>query len=608
MTLFFISFVSGLLTVLAPCVLPLLPVIIGGSVSGSPSPKRALIITASLGVSVFVFTFLLKVSAAFIDIPPSFWTLFSGGIVFVVGVFMFLPVLWEHIVPASINIKSNALLAKGHKKQSLWGDVIVGGALGPVFSSCSPTYFVLLAVALPANYFLGTLYLLAYVAGLSVALFGIAFAGQRLIDRLGVASDSRGWFKRGVGILFMLVGLAIIFGIDKKIEASLPAGFYGITNLEQKILKSTGAIESESAKSENTDTTTSISDVPVQNSSSNPVKDSSSDAERGDYLTAQQKSGLYSKAPELVAPEVYLNTNGQVITLEQYKGKKVVLIDFWTYSCINCQRTLPYLTSWYEKYKDNGLVIIGVHTPEFAFERVEANVQKALDRFGIKYPVVLDNQYKTWSAYENNYWPRKYLVDIDGYVVYDHIGEGEYEETEKGIQKALGELAYRLGDNDQSSSGFVSVEATKATGVRSPETYFGARRNEYLGNGASRTEGEQELFIPKILKINTLYLGGGWDITGEYAKNTTIDASVKYYYSAGNVYLVASGVAEGTEIEVLQDGEPIGTAGGADVVNGVVTITESRLYHLVQNQTPGAHILEFIIKTPGLQAYAFTFG
>src|SRR3989338_266338 len=177
-----------------------------------------------------------------------------------------------------------------------------------------------------------------------------------------------------------------------------------------------------------------------------------------DEMKKEDKMKRYELAKEITTPDDFINTDSKPITIGEFVGKKVVLIDFWTYSCINCQRTTPYLNAWDEKYKDKGLVIIGIHTPEFEFEKDYNNVKAAVEKFGIQFPVVLDNDYSTWTAYRNQYWPRKYLIDIDGYIVYDHIGEGAYEETEKKIQEALSERMTILGEG-----GAINQSITKET-------------------------------------------------------------------------------------------------------------------------------------------------
>ncbi|MBU2220836.1 redoxin family protein [Patescibacteria group bacterium] len=306
---------------------------------------------------------------------------------------------------------------------------------------------------------------------------------------------------------------------------------------------------------------------------------------------------------EIADPAGFVNS--EEFTIGEYIGKKVVLIDFMTYSCINCQRTFPYVNAWYEKYEDDGLIVIGIHTPEFAFEKDIRNVREAMQRFGIKYPVVLDNNYGTWRAYENQYWPRKYLIDIHGNIVYDHIGEGAYEETEAKIRELLKERAEFLNE-EINLGGVTTVNAKKATKVQSPETYFGASRNEYLGNGVRGSVGERAYTLPQDPKGNTLYLGGTWKTAPEYTESVT-ESSVLYRYSAGAVYLVAN-AASPIVVEVWQDGKLLTEGAGSDVKNGQVTITESRLYDLVNNVTPGEHVLELRVKDAGVQFFAFTFG
>ncbi len=325
--------------------------------------------------------------------------------------------------------------------------------------------------------------------------------------------------------------------------------------------------------------------------------------------TSIQKSKKYTVAKEITTPDGFINTDGKSITIGEFVGKKVVLLDIWTYSCINCQRTTPYLNAWYEKYKDKGLVIIGLHTPEFEFEKVYQNVLDATKRLGINYPVVLDNDYSTWNAYQNRFWPRKYLIDIDGYVVYDHIGEGGYEETEKKIQELLEERARILENETTGVSDSLAVAEVPLITIatQSPETYFGSLRNGRLANGMPGDSGTQTFSLPKTITRNALYLGGAWNITTEFAEAVS-DASVVYTYNAKEVYIVADADVS-IEVEVLQDGAPVGVSGGEDVrTGGIVTMKESRLYKLIRNQEPGEHTLELKIKGKGLRLYAFTFG
>lgn len=311
----------------------------------------------------------------------------------------------------------------------------------------------------------------------------------------------------------------------------------------------------------------------------------------GIQINKKEKSKLYKLAKEITTPDGFINTDSEPITIGELVGKKVVLIDFWTYSCINCQRTTPYLNAWYEKYKDKGFVIIGIHTPEFEFEKDYNNVKTAVEKFGIKFPVVLDNDYSTWTAYKNQYWPRKYLIDIDGYVVYDHIGEGAYEDTEKKIQEALNERQILFGESSTINEPLTKDISAKNV-AKSPETYFGSARNNQ--------------------QARILFPNDSWDITPEFSQNNSANANIVYNYTAKDVFFVAEASDE-TIVEVLLDGKPLGSEAGADIIKTtdgktILKIKEARLYKIIDGKQPETHTLKFIIQKPGLRAFTFTFG
>ena len=338
MLLLLISFIAGILTVLAPCILPLLPVIIGHSITDTtPSRRRLFVVVASLGISVILFTLLLKASSLLIDIPQDFWKWISGGIIFLFGLTMVFPNLWEKFSFANtISLKSNKVLGEGYKKNSVWGDVIIGASLGPIFSACSPTYFVILATVLPVSLFLGIIYLFTYVLGLSLALIAIALLGERIMAKIGKVSDPRGWFKRIFGIVFILVAMAIISGYDKKLQISLlDAGFLDVTKIEQKLLEKNDKKDVSINVNSSTDENTEVPDKTMVNKES--------------FLNIKEKSKKFILAPDISTPNGFINTNNLPITISEFKGKKVVLLDIWTYSCINCQRTIPYLNQWYKE-------------------------------------------------------------------------------------------------------------------------------------------------------------------------------------------------------------------------------------------------------------------
>jgi len=327
-------------------------------------------------------------------------------------------------------------------------------------------------------------------------------------------------------------------------------------------------------------------------------------------LAAADAAAGYQPAIEIADPTGFVNASSD-FKLANLVGKNVILLDFWTYSCINCLRTIPYLNAWYGRYHDQGLQIVGIHTPEFAFESVLANVQAAVAKYGIQYPVVLDSDYGTWDAYGNLYWPHEYLIDMAGYIVHDQIGEGNYSETEAEIQKLIAQRDQILGLQPvvaPTSTVFVP-QSVISGGLMSPETYFGSERNEYLANGAQNQVGNQTLTVPMVMQFNKLYLGGSWYFDNQYASNNATSATITYKYTAGKVYFVAA-APQGATVEVLQDGKPVtGATAGTDVQNGKVFIQTSRLYNLINNPDgSGTHTLELIIDSPGLEAFTFTFG
>ncbi len=581
MTLLFISFLAGVLTVLAPCTLPLLPIIVGRT-ADTTNKHRPLIIAGSLAVAIVLFTLLLKASTAFINIPQETWPIISGTIIIVFGLVYLFPTTWEKIsVKLKFNSGSSELLQKSAQKKGIKGDILVGLSLGPVFSSCSPTYFLILATVLPQNYATGVVYLIAYALGLSLMLLLIGYLGQRLVKKLKGAADPKGWFKRGLGILFILVGLFIMSGLDKKVQtAVLDGGFFDITQIEQILL---------------TEPMTEDMEVDMPEVSN----------------AATTKN--YPRYKEIVNPAGFVNS--EPFQLADLVGKKVILLDVMTYSCINCQRTFPYVNAWYDKYKDAGLAVVGIHTPEFAFEKKKENVEDAAERFGLKFPLVLDNDYATWNAYGNRYWPRKYLIDINGNIVYDHIGEGGYEETEAKIQELLKERNEKLGENMAFSTAIerpANAEDVKHDGRRSPETYFGSFRNRKPG--VLETVLDQDNNIYRFTRPpqggaapDQLYLVGDWKITGEYAEAVSDDAAIVFNYTAQKVFLVM-GSEKPTIATVLRDGKPLTEDFGTHVLPAsTVEIQKNMLHRLIEQDASESHLFELQVE-PGVQAFAFTFG
>jgi thiol-disulfide isomerase/thioredoxin len=325
----------------------------------------------------------------------------------------------------------------------------------------------------------------------------------------------------------------------------------------------------------------------------------------------------FRMAPEFKAVSGYINTSP--ITLKDLKGK-VVLVDFWTYSCINCIRTLPYLVDWNSKYADKGLVIVGVHTPEFEFEKNIESVKAAVQKFGIKYPVFQDNDKGTWNAYENRYWPRKYIIDSEGYIRYDHIGEGGYTETEKVVQTLLAERAALQGAqtldfNSSALSTPINIQSVDFSKVNSPELYFGYQfARDVLGSPEGFKPDEVVNYsIPSSdLKANVIYLQGEWKNNPDNLELVGVSGKIALAYSAKSVNIVAGGSGQA---KVSEDGiesvsaDTTNSTRGSDLDSeGELRIDGQRLYNIASHPDYGNHYIVLDVMGKGFQAYTFTFG
>ncbi len=317
----------------------------------------------------------------------------------------------------------------------------------------------------------------------------------------------------------------------------------------------------------------------------------------------------FKKVPDLSGIAHYLNTTPEQLASEM-KGK-VVLYDIWTYSCINCIRTLPYITAWNDKYSDEGLLIIGIHSPEFEFEKDKNNVELALAKHGITYPVVMDNDWETWKAFDNRYWPRKYIADHEGYIRYDHIGEGAYKETEKVIQQLLEERSLSLGVQMASAESLVDIEEFEHTNFRTPELYFGynlAQGRNQLGSVEGFNQNKITTYSePNSVQLHKFYMVGDWANLEESMKLESNSGSIKVLYNAKQVNIVT---ANSAELEIFLDGLPLDEKySGLDIDSGnKITVTEPDLYNIINSEKSATHELEIKVNQKGFEIYSFTFG
>jgi cytochrome c biogenesis protein CcdA/thiol-disulfide isomerase/thioredoxin len=568
MLLLFVSFIAGILTVLAPCVLPVLPVVIGGSIGGDVRRKaRPYIIGVSLALSIILFTLLLKVSTALIDLPPAILNWLSGGLLITLGVVTVFPELWEKfVIHFNWEAVSMRLLGKSQQNRNGYASaILIGVALGSVFASCSPTYAFILASVLPRSFLAGFIYLAVYAVGLSLALLGISLIGRKAIARFSWAINTHSLFRRLLGLLFIVIGVVVFMGLEVKVETwvadRLP---FDETKIEQVLLtKQTG---SPLFKVQ----TTSNSVLNVQSTA----------------------------APELQGLTSWINSSP--LTLKHLRGK-VVLVDFWTYSCINCIRSVPFVEKWYQTYHDQGLVVLGINTPEFAFEHDPANVATAVKSDGITYPVALDNDYETWNVFKNNSWPADYLIDKQGNIRYVSLGEGEYDTTEKAIQELLG-----INKPLQSSSKYV----VPISETQTPETYFGTERAaNYVGSpDEGDAEGTTTTFIAaSSLAQNQWTLNGSWHIASDSITSNDNTATLTFHTSAKDVYAIASPPTGMTPLIGVHLPDADSGQYGSDVSNGTVTVTGSKLYHIVSLTQAGDTTVTLTVPK-GVSLYTFTFG
>ena len=315
------------------------------------------------------------------------------------------------------------------------------------------------------------------------------------------------------------------------------------------------------------------------------------------------------KAPNLVGIAHYLNTSSEELT-KKMEGK-VILYDIWTYSCINCIRTLPFITSWDEKYSDHGLLIVGIHSPEFEFEKDPQNVKIAIEKYGITYPIVMDNDMKTWKAFENNYWPRKYIADHEGKIRYDHIGEGSYQETEKIIQQLLDERSEAMGFENISKNKLVSIEEFEHTLFRTPELYFGykfAQNRNQLGSEEGFQPGRIVTYVEPInTELNKFYPIGNWKNHEDSMELTESKGSIKVLFDAKEVNIVTENNAQ---LEIFLDGIPLTKEfAGSDIYSkNKINVSNPGMYNIISSDTSISRIMEIKVEGKGFQVFTFTFG
>jgi cytochrome c biogenesis protein CcdA/thiol-disulfide isomerase/thioredoxin len=532
-----IGFLAGVITAVSPCILPVLPIVLAGGAT-STGRRRPFAIIGGLVASFTVFTLAASSLLSSLGLPQDLLRNIAIAMLFVLAAALLFPQV------AFLLERPLAFMTR-RRGGDLGGGFVLGVSLGLVFVPCAGPVLATVT-ALSAEHRIGVdavLLTLAYAIGAAVPMLLIALGGQRVAKRLRAQSLI---FRRAMGVLLAGAALAIVFNTAQSLQTALG----GYTTSIQKHVEETSVARKHLAS-----------------------------------LRGGKPSGLpvLAKAPDFVGISHWLNTPGdRPLSLASLRGK-VVLVDFWTYSCINCIRTLPHLRAWYAAYHRDGFEIVGVHTPEFAFEHVLGNVRQATHDLHVTWPVALDNGYATWSAYSNQYWPAEYLVDKTGHVRRYHFGEGEYGATEQAIRSLLASVPKRM----------THVADRTPTESMTPETYLGASRLvAYIGPtihpGVPWTYA-----YSRLLPLNAVSFAGTW-LIGRQRVVAGLGAGLRLHFRARYVYVVLGG--KGT-VRALVDAEPVRT----------LAVNADRLYTVVTGARARDAVLELRFS-PGVTGYSFTFG
>jgi cytochrome c biogenesis protein CcdA/thiol-disulfide isomerase/thioredoxin len=575
-----LGLLAGAATALSPCALPVLPVVFAAGSTGGR--RRPLGIALGLAISfTFAVVVLVYVLSA-LGLPDSFARNLAIAVLVLFGIALAWPAAAQRVEAVLSRLMaglSSRILGRLGSRMSpdaedgFGSGLLVGMGLGFVYAPCAGPILAGVITATASQTFTIERLLVAAAYGIGSALtFLVLMLGGRKL--IGPLAQRSGKVQSAMGVVMVLVGVAMFANFDTRFQTAIADA------LPSSVVNPTGALEKK---------------VDVRK-------------DLGTRAAAGTPSGLSDEgpAPEFVGNQEWFNTPGnEPLTLKEQRGE-VVLVDFWTYTCINCIRTLPHIQQIWERYKDDGLVVVGVHTPEFPFERSADNVRDAIKQNGLTYPVAQDNEYETWNAYSNEYWPAQYLIDANGHQRYLHIGEGGEEEIEATIEALLAEA----GRSTDAAKPAMREAAESAPDYQTtPETYLGSDRAERFANGTIRP-GSQAFRAPDGgLNSDQLAYTGRWTISGEKATSDSADARIALHFNARHVFLVLSPSSSGgDQVGVKLDGAPIPSEmAGTDVTAARLTVDSQRLYRIVDLRKPGSGVLELTLPK-GVSGYAFTFG
>jgi cytochrome c biogenesis protein CcdA/thiol-disulfide isomerase/thioredoxin len=589
------GFVAGAGTALSPCVLPVLPIALGAGATGGR--RRPLGIVVGLTASFTFATVALVYVLDALGLPDTLLRTLAIVVLLAFGVTLLIPPLAARLegrlsrIAGSIGGMGGATTARGDGFRS---GLLVGASLGLVYAPCAgPVLAGVITVSASQPFTAGRLAVaLAYGLGSALVLYLLMIGGRRLTAPL---SKRSGALQMAMGAVMVVVALAMLNDYDLRFQSALAKDLPAFLVTPTASLEKTSAAQRALADVRGTPTSRLAAATQADAAAG------SSDATPHAPATGHLHLKDYGPAADFTNTQQWFNTaNGRPLTMADLRGR-VVLIDFWTYSCINCLRTLPYLKAWDARYRSQGLTIVGVHTPEFPFEKDAGNVAAAVKREGIRYSVVQDNDYGTWDAYGNQYWPAHYFVDARGHVRYAHFGEGDYGHSEAVIRALLADAGRRVGAARSRAHGIAP-----SAGVTTPESYLGAMRAERFANGAI-LPARQDFGAAPPPQQDMLSYGGTWDVAKENA-TAGPNAALELRFGARRVFLVLGSPGQSRRMRVLLDGNPIPDAlAGSDVHGGIATISSQRLYDLVELPAVGQHVLR-LEPDSGVQGYAFTFG
>ncbi len=591
MTLLIIAYLGGALTILSPCILPILPFVFARA--GQPFIRSTLPMLIGMAVTFALVATLAAVGGSWAINANEYGRLAAILLLAVFGVSLLSPRIASVITQPIVDFGNKLLNASGKPGTvpTAASSFILGVATGLLWAPCAGPILGLLltGAALQGANLQTTFLLIAYAAGAATSLAIALLVGAKIFAgmkrSLGISERVRQMLGAAV-----LAGVAVIaLGLDTGLLARL--SYTSTASLEQAVLDRLH--ERPAAEL--------LSEV-----ASNGAMATAVDTNR----PFRSNLSVERLAPSVDGAVEWLNSPS--LTTEQLRGK-VVLVDFWTYSCINCIRAVPYVRAWAEKYKDQGLVVIGVHAPEFAFEKKIDNVKTAVADFKIGYPVAIDNDYKIWRAFENSYWPAHYLIDAHGQIRYHHFGEGNYRQTEQAIQDLLREAGSETASTAPVRPDAKGAEASPdLKNIRSGETYLGYKRAASFVSPQNLHADAANAYSIDEPDLNEWGLSGIWSVGAEQAVLDQPDGSIVYRFSARDLHLVLGPGAAGKAVrfQVTIDGKAPGPNHGADTdADGYGTVTSTKLYQLVR-QSGDVEERKFEIRflDPGVEAYAFTFG